>query len=269
VSFTPAHSLVAARDAAPTRTAYVLHGILGSGRNWRTTARRLAAARPDTRYVLVDLRNHGRSDGAPPPHSVTTAADDLVALHAEVGPPDEAIGHSFGGKVALRYAERHPQGLGQVWVLDSRADGAEPDPDNDVARVLRALRRVPVPLAEREEVVEHLSALGFGEMLSRWMTTNLVRGEGGFVFAFDLDAVDEMIQDYWRQDLWPVLRDPPCPIDVVRAGRSDRWSPQVVARYADEAHEDVTLHVLPDAGHWLHVDDPEGLVRLMTGGGRA
>jgi pimeloyl-ACP methyl ester carboxylesterase len=26
----------------------------------------------------------------------------------------------------------------------------------------------------------------------------------------------------------------------------------------------IDLHVLPDAGHWLHVDDPEGLLALMV-----
>jgi pimeloyl-ACP methyl ester carboxylesterase len=263
VSFVPAYTVVRAKGSTPTRRAFVLHGILGSGRNWRTFARRLAEARPDTEYVLVDLRNHGDSADAPPPHTVTSAADDLVALAKVVGPPQEVIGHSFGGKVALRYAQRHPEGLQRVWVLDSRASADPPEGDNDVLGVIRTLRDVPQPLASRDELVPLLTGRGFSPMLARWMTTNLRRADDGYRWAFDLDAVDAMIEDYWHLDLWPVLRDPPCRIDVVRAGLGDRWPESVLRRFRVDAHPSVTLHTLPKAGHWLHVDDPDGLLRVM------
>ncbi len=55
----------------PERTLFILHGLLGSGRNWRSWARRLldgaAAAAPAEggggpwRALLVDLRCHGSS----------------------------------------------------------------------------------------------------------------------------------------------------------------------------------------------------------------
>lgn len=265
MSFVPAHTVVTAKGAEPGRVVYVLHGILGSGRNWRTMARRFAAARPDTAYVLVDLRCHGKSECPEGPHTVTTAADDLLALHPIVGAPDEIIGHSFGGKVAVRYVQRHPDSLEQAWVLDSRLDADDPGEDNEVLNVIRALAQVPVPLADRQDVVTFLQERGFSEMLARWMTTNLERTPDGFDWAFDLPAVTELIDDYWQLDLWPVLRDPPCRIDIVRAGRSDRWPPDVLRHYQVDVHPRVRLHTLPDAGHWLHVDDPDGLVALLTG----
>jgi pimeloyl-ACP methyl ester carboxylesterase len=72
--------------------------------------------------------------------------------------------------------------------------------------------------------------------------------------------------DYFAVDLWQVL-DPPTPntdYRVVVAENSDRWAPenrlrlqQLVARTA------VKLHVVPKAGHWLHVDNPGFLLELM------
>ena len=41
-------------------------------------------------------------------------------------------------------------------------------------------------------------------------------------------------------------------INLVRAERSDRWQPQVVAELA-AVDESVRVHVLPNAGHWVHV----------------
>jgi pimeloyl-ACP methyl ester carboxylesterase len=96
MSFLLAHRIVEAAGA--DRAAYVLHGALGSGQNFGRFAARLAEARPDLEYVLVDLRNHGRSAGAPPPHTLESCARDVLRLADHLGKPvDTLIGHSFGG----------------------------------------------------------------------------------------------------------------------------------------------------------------------------
>src|SRR5688500_14865900 len=113
------HHASVGNESAP-RVALVLHGVFGSGSNFRSLMKTLAAERDDWRFVLVDLRLHGRSLEAPPPHSLAACADDLAALTRELAlTPAAVIGHSFGGKVALTYAERQPPGLRQAWVLDS------------------------------------------------------------------------------------------------------------------------------------------------------
>ena len=49
------HALVTAPGQTPDRWMLFLHGILGSGANWRTVARKIVAARPQWGAVLVDL----------------------------------------------------------------------------------------------------------------------------------------------------------------------------------------------------------------------
>lgn len=105
-----------------TSTAFVLHGLLGSGRNWRSFSRSLtstlSASFPSTewRMVLVDLRNHGKSaelQGFDPPHNMINAAKDLANLVKSEGWlwPDVVIGHSMSGKVALQFAESCARGI--------------------------------------------------------------------------------------------------------------------------------------------------------------
>ncbi|KAG2438466.1 hypothetical protein HXX76_005019 [Chlamydomonas incerta] len=105
--------------ASPDRTLFVLHGLLGCGRNWRSWAKRLvegaAAAAPEAggpwRALLVDLRCHGasaRRPGINPPHNMATAAEDVARLvYEQCGhqPPAAILGHSMGGKVALALLE--------------------------------------------------------------------------------------------------------------------------------------------------------------------
>lgn len=58
----------------------------------------------------MDLRNHGRSaeiEGLNPPHDLVNVANDLAHLIQTRGWawPDVVLGHSFGGKVALQFAQ--------------------------------------------------------------------------------------------------------------------------------------------------------------------
>jgi pimeloyl-ACP methyl ester carboxylesterase len=270
VPFVPHHVLQTAPGAAPSRWAFLLHGILGSGQNLRTVARRLTAADPSWGFVLPDLRNHGESRGAPPPHTVAACAEDLLALSASLDiEPRTAIGHSFGGKVALVWGallEARGRPVDRVWALD--VPPGPPDIalalSSEVVRVVTALRAIPLPLPRRDSIVPILTGAGFSDGLAQWMTTNLRATDAGFVWRFDLDGIEEMLHDYARVDTWPWLESPTrrARVDVVRAERSERWSDAELGRFA-RAPASVRLHVLPDAGHWLHVDNPDGLHALL------
>ena len=251
-------------------TAFLLHGILGNHTNWRTFARTLSEELPDWRFLLVDLRNHGLSEHPPGPHTLAAAADDLERLAAQEGAPEVVMGHSYGGKVTLEYASRRPAGLRQAWVLDAtpQAEPHGPGDDNEVLTDISALRAVPQPLDKRQDVMVALAHQGMSPMIQRWMTTNLQRTDEGFVWTFDLDAAEEMIGDYFRQDLWEPLEttalDAPA-LHLVRAGRSDRWTPDVMERLDRlSPSAAATVHVLPDAGHWVHVDAPDALRTLLV-----
>jgi esterase len=246
------------------RVALVVHGILGSGNNWRGFCKRLAERCPDWRFVLVDLRGHGRSRSGSPPHTVQAAAEDLLALPLE---PEALIGHSFGGKVVLAAAATRSSSLEQVWVLDAQpgplVDAAD---HSEVVRVIAALRGVPQPLAGRSELVDLLKGLGFSRSLALWMTTNLKQTPEGLVWRFDLDVVEQLIADYFERDLWPLLENPPMgtELHVLRAMASDRWSPEELERFeALPPWRGTELHELPDSGHWVHVDNPNGLLEIL------
>ena len=118
---------------SPAHIGWILHGILGSGRNWRSFARALAKSRPDWGFVLPDLRNHGATGPLPGPHTLSACVADLDGLPA----PDWVAGHSFGGKVALAWAAERglDSDVRDVWVLDSIPSAAS-SVDSDVLHVL-------------------------------------------------------------------------------------------------------------------------------------
>jgi pimeloyl-ACP methyl ester carboxylesterase len=255
----------------------MLHGALGAAHNFRSFARRLAAEKPDYRFVLVDLRNHGASQGASPPHTIEACVHDLFELAAELGvTPRAVIGHSFGGKVALTYSRSVARGsaptelaqsLSQVWALDSDPGTQRPDPSHEVLRVLRALRTESGPFESRGAAIAGLARHGLSSGLSNWLATNLDRRDEGYVWRLDVSAIEELMADYFTEDLWPYLeaaRGVPHHHLVV-ADRSDRWTGTMRERAAQLPREaSVTVHELADSGHWVHVDNPDGLLRIFA-----
>ena len=250
----------------PSRTLWLLHGILGAGRNWRSFARKLQAQYEGLQVVLVDLRGHGDSHGQSPPHTIEACVQDLLRLAREIGVPDVIAGHSFGGKVALMTAAQRPVGLAQVWSLDS-PPGIGPSVPGEIDRVIDSVRNIPLPVHDRQDVVALLLEQGLSRSIAGWMTTNLVRGDGGLVWRFELPVIEALLADYFRTDAWPVIEDATLPIGrgVLYATRSERFSLQDKARLDRAAASlvNVHAHALPDAGHWVHVDNPDGLCDWM------
>ncbi|XP_057549591.1 uncharacterized protein LOC130827762 [Amaranthus tricolor] len=279
-------------DRAYDSTVFVVHGLLGSARNWRSFARNLVSylssnSSSEWRMVLVDLRNHGNSAGVQslePPHDLDNAAADLANLVKSQGWdwPDVVMGHSLGGKVALQFAQSGARGdygdsielPKQLWVLDSVPGVVSPeDSSGEVEQVLETLQTLPSPIPSRKWLVEHMMNLGFSKSLSEWLGTNLKKSNDHETWTFNLEGAFQMFNSYREKDYWSLLEHPPkgMEINIVQAEKSDRWQPHVVQRLRalsnkerDKSEGTFSLHVLPKAGHWVHVDNPKGLLDIVA-----
>lgn len=268
--FVPAYEVVDPPRGGARASVYFLHGILGSRRNWLSFARRLVERTEGWRAVLVDLRNHGESHGAPPPHDLEACALDVAALAAELGEePRVVVGHSFGGKVALVYAREQASSLAEVWSLDAPPGLREKSSRGDVENVFERVGEVPLPIPGRDELVKDLRARGLSLAIAKWMTTNLRHADSGdgFVWRFDLESAAAMLRAYSEHDAWDVLERPPSGVVpvVVQGGTSDRWLPGEEQRLEALARAGVIRHhVIAGAGHWLHTEDPDALLALLA-----
>ncbi len=282
-----AHSFVGREDAP--RLCFVMHGVLGAGHNLRSLIKRLHASRDEYRFVLIDLRYHGKSLGAPPPHSLDSCVDDLFDLAEHLGrAPDVVIGHSLGGKVALAYAKRHEEAslatrapqlsqhgiLQQVWTLDSDPGAQAPGGTHQVRQVVGALLAHPGPFSSRGDAVAAIESEGMSGGLANWLATSLDKRENGYEWRFEMSKIEKLLDDYFSIDLWPYLesRGPAAPgpaaairYELLLAEKSDRWSGSMKERAAGlEDIPRVFVHELPNAGHWVHVDNPDGLIEILT-----
>ncbi|KAK9054272.1 hypothetical protein SSX86_025350 [Deinandra increscens subsp. villosa] len=279
-------SYIADKSVPCPPTAVLLHGILGSRKNWGTFARRLAKEFPNWQFLLVDLRCHGDSASIKKtgPHTVSSAAFDVLQLlgHLKVT-PRVIIGHSFGGKVALSMVEQAAKPLARpvrVWVLDATPGKvrAGRDEDDHPAELINFLNAFPNEVISKREVVSALVREGFSNDVAQWVVTNLRQtnpssSSSGFSWIFNLDGISEMYQSYEDTNLWDVVEDVPRGVHVnfLKAERSlHRWALgdlQRIHAAEEQASQEgggVEMHVLEDAGHWVHADNPDGLFRILS-----
>lgn len=259
------HRLVRPGRTTPERWVFFLHGFLGAGRNWASIARGMTRARPDWGGVLVDLRLHGHSSDFPAPHTIRACAADVRDLIARIAPVEHVVlGHSFGGKVALCAGADGGRGLRQVWMIDST-----PEPGQTSAGasdLLQSLRRLPGPFRDRQEAADRIQAEGFDRVVAEWVATNLEPRREGYCWRFSLADMESLLADFFRADLWSVLAQPPPQVEivVVRSARETILSDAAYHRIRDlESTGRPVRLVTLEGGHWLNMENPSGLLRLL------
>jgi len=255
------HERVTAPEASADRWLLVLHGLLGSGRNWAGVARRLVQSKPGWGAVLVDLREHGQSVGHPGPHTLEAAARDVRELVASLDISAPAIlGHSFGGKVAMLYASSEPA-VERAFIIDSTPDRVESG--GQAGPMLQLLRQLPSRYASREEAIGALESRGVSRTAAQWIAMNLISDQDAFRWRMDLSLIEGLYEDFRRQDLWHALEGQgSAEFHFVRARGSDVITPDARDRLR-AAGPHVHLHEV-EGGHWLNVDNSAAVIRILA-----
>lgn len=238
-------------DAAGT-SLLIAHGLFGSGRNWGVIAKRLAAQR---RVITVDMRNHGHSFWSDD-HSYEAMADDLAEVIAQIGGPVDVLGHSMGGKAAMMLALTRPQAVRCLIVGDIAPVGY----GHSQMPAIDAMRAVDLSQARRRSQADaQLAAQGVDPALCSFLTQSLDVAERRWRLNLEALAANmPAILGFPATDLCydgPTLFLSGAQSDYVqRANRATILERFAQARFAK----------VPQAGHWLHADNPRAFERNVT-----
>jgi pimeloyl-ACP methyl ester carboxylesterase len=250
------------RTGSGTRPLVLLHGFLGSARNLATLARGLAERRRDVDVLAFDLPGHGASPPLPPaPDSATLASDVLTSARAlGLSAPLTLIGHSLGGRVALRAAALEPAMISGVVLLDI-APGPL-DTGDATERVLAALLRAPDTFAGRREARTSLVTAGLAPALADWLVLNLEAAGDRYRWRVDRRALADLHARIAREDLWPVVESPRAwVLRCVRGGASPYVKERDARRLEGAGCPVVTIE---GAGHFLHAERPQAVLDAVV-----
>lgn len=234
----------------------ILHGLLGSSRNWMTAGRDLAQ-----RYSVwaLDARNHGDSPWAGEQTYADMAEDVKAWLDRHELRSTVLCGHSMGGKTAMVIACRYPQLVERLVIVDI-APKAYADRWATEFAAMRGLDLGKISSrAEADRLLgEHITDWAFRQFL----LTNLARGEdGSFRWIPNLDVIEQALPEIFSQPLGPEESYP---------GRTrfirGAFSRFLTARDAFDINDHfpaAQLVTVPEAGHNVHFDNREGFVEAF------
>jgi esterase len=233
----------------------ILHGLLGALDNWMPQAQRLAA---DFQVFLLDLRNHGRSPHAAEFNYEVMAADVFEFIRDHHLGPVNLLGHSLGGKVAMRFAQLHPSSVANLVVVDMAPREYPPRYDG----VLAAMHALDLgAFHHRAEVDAALAAVAAEKSLRQFLLKNVGRtATGALRWKPNLAAILANYENIRRA--LPRHQIFAGRTLLVRGGKSD---------YLRAADFDLIRQIFPQAelqtiigaGHWIHADAPEEFLRLV------
>lgn len=235
----------------------VLHGLLGSSRNWQTTGRDLAA---HFHVHALDARNHGRS-----PHvsemSYDAMADDLGRWLDRAGLARVTlVGHSMGGKTAMLFACRHPERVERLVVVDIAPRAYAWQAHRAEFLAMRELNLENLQSRHEAELRFEARVADLG--MRKFLTTNLGRdAQGRWQWTINLPVLTEALPQLEGDAL----------ADGDRFGGPTLFIVGGRSRYVQSEDHDLIRRHFPQprietiegAGHNPHMDAREAFVRAV------
>lgn len=236
----------------------ILHGLLGSSRNWQTAGADLAQK---FHVFALDLRNHGRSPQATE-MTYDAMADDLLAwLDIQALPRVMLMGHSLGGKTAMRLACRHPERVARLIVVDI-APKNYPSSAHDAE--FAAMNELDLAgLGSRAGAEQKFEAHVSDWAMRKFLATNLELGaDGRWRWLINLPVLTKALPELEKNSLKPSDRYDG-PALFVSGGKS---------RYVQASdHETIRRHfplarieIIAQSGHNPHMETREQFTQLVA-----
>ncbi|MBD1559123.1 alpha/beta fold hydrolase [Vibrio sp. S9_S30] len=235
-------------------TIVLLHGLFGNLDNLGLLARDLIQ---DHQVLTVDLRNHGLSFHSDS-HTYEEMARDVQALIHHLGLDHVTlVGHSMGGKVAMKLASIHGKQVRHLVVLDMAPVAYTQSRHDNVFAGLHAIeQQKPTSRSDAMKVLsQHVEIEGVRQFLGK----SLYKDGSHLSWRFN---VRSLYNNYNNILTWHELPPVEIPTLFVKGGHSD---------YLTEEHQEqirrqfplAKAHVISNAGHWLHAEKPNDVLRVL------
>ena len=235
----------------------VLHGLFGSGKNWRSFA---GSLEDDFQVWTLDARNHGDS-----PHadsmSYQQMAEDVARFFVENELENVVLlGHSMGGKTAMQLALQFPDRIAALIVVDIAPVCY--DHLHKQLKLIEAMQELDLAgEMSRSEIEKKLAVKIPEKRLLSFLMTNLNRQNGQFQWRIGLEQIAAGMQELLNYpELKSVLKGPVQFIGGENSAYLKFEYHALIRKYFPESR--ITL--LKNCGHWLHVEQPAAFQKTVN-----
>lgn len=228
----------------------LIHGLFGSLDNLGGLARGLKSERP---ILQVDVRNHGLSPRSEEMNYRVMAQDMLDTLDAEGIDKVSVIGHSMGGKIAMTLSALAPERIEQLVMIDIAPVDYQTRRHDEIFAAVNAVTEAGV--AQRAQAAEVMRHYIEEEGVIQFLLKSFHEGAWRF-------NVPPLWDNYATISGWEKVPAWPGAALFIRGELSP---------YLDDSHRETLLsqfpqaraHVIAGAGHWVHAEKPDAVLRAI------
>lgn len=230
----------------------LLHGLLGSSRNWLTVGRELAK---EYDVYALDFRNHGDSPHTDSMDYEVLVNDVLAWMNTHSIAQAHFVGHSLGGKTAMALSCRHPQRVHRLVIAD-----IAPKNNPAMLKEFEAMENLDLEsLTSRSDAETQLQAQIPSLGMRRFLLTNLERtAEGSFRWSVNLPALTRALATLALNPLDSFEHFDGEAL-FIRGSKSD-FVPDSIWKTTINYFPRAQLITLENAGHNVHVDARDAFV---------
>ncbi|OIQ25933.1 alpha/beta fold hydrolase [uncultured Vibrio sp.] len=236
------------------QTLVLIHGLFGNLDNLGVLARDLSQ---DHQVLSIDLRNHGLSFHSNT-HDYQSMAEDVIHLLHHLNLSNVTlIGHSMGGKVAMKAAETIQDDITKLIVLDMAPVEYKVHRHENVLNGLQAV--IDAKPKSRRDALEALALHIEIDGVRQFLAKSLYRDEDIMNWRFN---VDSLVENYWEILGWKTLEPVNTPTLFVKGAESD----YLLAEHQSliqQQFPNAKAHIIANTGHWLHAEKPKEVLRVM------
>ena len=239
---------------APGKRFVLSHSLAMNGDFWRRVAEPLREAGD----VLVwDCRGHGASDKPAGPYTTDLFADDLADLMDTVGWFTAVVaGCSMGGCVSIAFAEKYPERMDALGLIDTTAWYGADAPTAWEDRASKALQ------GGMQALVDFQRTRWFSDAF-RASRPDVVDAAVTVFVANDLNAYAETCRMLGAFDKRGALPHIAVPTAIV-VGSEDYATPVSMAEATHEAVPGSTLQVIEGVRHFNPLECPELIAKALA-----
>ncbi len=236
----------------------IIHGLFGMSDNWNALGKKFAKY---CKVHLIDLRNHGKSPHADDFNYDVMCGDVLEYMKDNNIQKPILLGHSLGGKVAMKFAFTHPDTIEKLIVADISPRRYDTDFHQNL---LSTLYKLPLEdFTKREEVDHALSLFVEDKGIRFFLLKNLYRNENKeFAWRFNIDVLLEKVSNIQEADFVKGICE--IPTHFIRGGISNYITTQDEL-IINKHFFDFSIATIDGAGHWLHAENPERFYNEVIG----
>ncbi|MDP0500137.1 MAG: alpha/beta fold hydrolase [Verrucomicrobiota bacterium JB022] len=235
----------------------LLHGLLGSSRNWMQVGKRLGEQYD---VYALDLRNHGQSPHRDGMDYAAMAADVVAWLDAQGLDAVHLVGHSMGGKTAMRLACEHPERVRTLTVADISPVESPPRWQREFA----AMRRLDLgSLKTRGDAALKLEDEVPDWAFRQFLLTNLDRDPEtkGFIWTVNLAELEAALPTLFAAGLEPDQHfDGPT---LFLKGENSRFIRDAHLPVIGQHFPQARVEVIPKSGHNVHFDNVDAFIEQI------